>query len=141
LGKWVSERQAEGRYGEITAAAFDRNLGELSDVLGGCERLAGTPLPYPYSVMIHRTLYIYCFLLPFGLVGTLGMMTPVMSVLIAYSFMALEELAEEIAEPFGTSPNDLPLDTMSRVIEDTLMEMIGKRVPQTLVEPKYFVLL
>jgi ion channel-forming bestrophin family protein len=141
LGKWVSERKQEGEYGEITAAAFDRNLGGLSDVLGGCERLANTPLPYPYSVMIHRTLYVYCFLLPFALIGTLGMMTPIMSVLVAYSFMALEALADEIEEPFGTRPNDLALESMSQTIEETLMEMIGKGPREASIEPRDFVLL
>jgi len=125
----------------MTAAAFDHNLNGLSDVLGGCERLAGTPLPYPYSVMIHRTVYIYCFLLPFGLVGTLGVMTPVMSVLVAYTFMALEALAEEIEEPFGTLSNDLPLEEMSGMIEETLLEMAGRETPVSRSEPRKFVLL
>ena len=141
LGRWVAARSREGRYGEITAAAFDHNLNGLSDVLGGCERLAGTPLPYPYSVMIHRTVYIYCFLLPFGLVGTVGVMTPVMSVLVAYTFMALEALAEEIEEPFGTLPNDLPLEEMSWMIEETLLEMAGRPIPESRSEPRKFVLL
>ncbi len=141
LGRWVTARSREGRYGEMTATAFDHNLNGLSDVLGGCERLAGTPLPYPYSVMIHRTVYIYCFLLPFGLVGTLGVMTPVMSVLVAYTFMALEALAEEIEEPFGTLPNDLPLEEMSGMIEETLLEMAGKEIAESRSGPRKFVLL
>jgi predicted membrane chloride channel (bestrophin family) len=46
--------------------------------------------------------YLYCFLLPFGLVGSIGIMTPVISVLVAYTFMALECLAAEIEEPCGS---------------------------------------
>jgi len=134
LGQWVRERKNEGLFGEITAAAFDQNLSILSDVLGGCERLANTLLPYPYAIMIHRTVYLYCFLLPFGLVGSIGVMTPVISVLVAYTFMALECLAAEIEEPFGVSENDLALEMMSLSIEDTMREMAGQ--PARQVEQK-----
>jgi len=134
LGDWVRVRKIEGLYGEITAAAIDQNLGSLSDVLGGCERLANTLLPYPYAIMIHRTIYFYCFLLPFGLVGSVGFMTPVISVLVAYTFMALEALAAEIEEPFGTSENDLALEAMSQAIENTMREMAGQPLREG--EPK-----
>jgi ion channel-forming bestrophin family protein len=140
LGQWIAERQREARFGEITATAIDRNLHGLSDVLGACERIASTPLPYPYPVMIHRTVYIYCFLLPFGLVGDLGIMTPVISVLVAYTFMAWDAIAEEIEEPFGTMPNDLALESMSQGIEENVMEMIGRQPVASAPIPNRFVL-
>jgi putative membrane protein len=141
LGQWVRARKTEGLYGEITAAAFDQNLGILSDVLGGCERLANTLLPYPYAIMIHRTVYLYCFLLPFGLVGSIGIMTPLISVLVAYTFMALECLAAEIEEPFGTSENDLALESMSLVIENSMREMVGQPMPAVSpTKPEWFAL-
>ncbi|WP_263356281.1 bestrophin family protein [Acidicapsa ligni] len=141
LGKWVSDGLRKGEYGEITAVAFDRNLNDLSEVVGACERLANTPLPYPYSVMIHRTLYLYCLLLPFGLVSTLDYMTPVISVLVAYTFIALETLADEIEEPFGTLPNDLAIEYFSYGIEHSLQEMIGQSVPEPISGPKQYILL
>ena len=140
LGEWIAKRKEECLYGEITAAAIDHNLNRLSDVLGGCERLANTPLPYAYSVMIHRTVYGYCFLLPFGLVGTIGRMTPLISVLVAYTFMALEALASELEEPFGVSANDLALEHMSLGIEETMREMIGQPVSNVESLPERFVL-
>ena len=140
LGEWVADRKREGSFGEITAAAIDRNLHGLSEVLGGCERLASTPLPYPYQVMIHRTVYIYCFLLPFGLVGDLGIMTPLVSSLVAYTFMAWDAIAEEIEEPFGTMPNDLALDHLSYGVENNMLEMIGMKISKLAIQPDHFVL-
>jgi ion channel-forming bestrophin family protein len=140
LGEWMAKRQREGRFGEMIATAIDRNLHGLSDVLGGCERISSTPLPYPYPVMLHRIVYIYCFLLPFGLVGDLGIMTPVISVLVAYTFMAWDAIAEEIEEPFGTMPNDLALEHMSKGIESNIMEMIGKQADNLVAAPDGFVL-
>jgi putative membrane protein len=140
LGEWMAKRQREGRFGEMIATAIDRNLHGLSDVLGGCERISSTPLPYPYPVMLHRIVYIYCFLLPFGLVGDLGIMTPVISVLVAYTFMAWDAIAEEIEEPFGTMPNDLALEHMSHGIESNIMEMIGKQADNLVAATDGFVL-
>ena len=141
MGNWVSMRMQEGLFGEISAVAMDANLNHVSDVLGACERLANTPLPYPYSVMIHRTVYIYCLLLPFGLIGTVGVLTPVISVLVAYSFIALEALAQELENPFGTSPNDLPLERLCHGIEESLREMAGQQITTEETVPENYVLL
>ena len=123
MGEWVAARHREGRFGEMLTAAFDRNLNELATVIGGCERLANTPIPFGYSVIIHRTVYIYCALLPFGLLESTGVMTPLIATFVAYTFIALDTLAEELEEPFGTDYNDLPLDAMSASIERALLDM------------------
>ncbi|MDF6884119.1 hypothetical protein NLR28_26620, partial [Escherichia coli] len=60
LGEWVQRRAQAGTVDGYAALAFDRNLNELSNSIGGCERIAGTPLPFAYSVMIHRTVYFFC---------------------------------------------------------------------------------
>lgn len=109
--------------------AFDHNLNQLSDIAGGCERIASTPIPFSYSILLHRTVYVYCFLLPFGLVDSIGWMMPVIVVFIGYAFMALDAIVAEIEEPFGTSPNDLGLNAMSHTIEIALLEMAGDDVP------------
>ena len=106
--------------------AIDRNLNGLSDVIGGCERIVSTPLPFAYSVMIHRTVYFFCASLPFGLVDSIGIFTPVFAVFVAYTFMAHEAIAAQLEEPFGTDDNDLALNTMSAMIEDALRDLRGE---------------
>jgi putative membrane protein len=125
LGEWLSEARREGRLEPVLCPAIEATLGNLSHVIGGCERISNTPIPFTYSVIIHRTVYCYCILLPFGLVDTTGTMTPLIVAFISYTFFALEALSDEIEEPFGTMPNDLALETMSRFIEGTLRESIG----------------
>jgi putative membrane protein len=65
-------------------------------------------------------------------VDSIGWMTPVMVVFIAYTFMALDAVANEIEEPFGRQPNDLALNAMSHTIETTLLEMAGEPLPASL---------
>ncbi|QVX40034.1 bestrophin family protein [Ralstonia solanacearum] len=131
LGEWVQRRAGEGE-GSLDAwavLAFDRNLGSLSNVIGGCERIVSTPLPFAYSVMIHRTVYFFCAALPFGLVESIGLFTPLFSVFVAYTFMAHEAIAAQIEEPFGTEDNDLALNAMSTMIEGAVRDMLGEPVP------------
>ncbi len=126
MAAWVQQAREKDKIDTILQSAFDDNLNKLSEIVGGCERIASTPIPYSYRVLLHRTVYIYCFLLPFGFVDSLGWMTPIIVTFIAYTFVALEAIADEIEEPFGTEPNDMALNAMCSMIENTLLEMAGK---------------
>lgn len=140
LGDWLNQAQNDGKIDSITKMGMDQNLDKLSDIIGGCERIANTPIPFPYHVLLHRTVYIYCFLLPFGLIDTIGWMTPIMVTFIGYTFMALDAIVDEIAEPFGLESNDLALNSICRTIEHSLLETAGLPVPDAAINgDKYFV--
>ncbi len=125
LARWVQERRREGQLPDILAANMDANLDSIAEVITGCERIANTPIPYAYNVLLHRTVYGYAALLPFGLVDSIGYLTPLMAVFVAYTFMALEAIAGELEDPFGREPNDLALDALARTIERTVLETVG----------------
>ncbi len=141
---WLSEQlrqlRLNGQIDPIQATELDRSLSGLNDAFGGCERIAYTPLPFTYSVILHRTVYLYCFMLPFGLLDAIGIMTPVMVAFVAYTFFAIEALSDEIEEPFGLLPNDLALDAMAINIESALLEMLGDRELPKPLEPVNFLL-
>ena len=131
----LGELRKQGAICPILFSTFDRQLSLLNEDLGGCERLASTPVPFAYSVILHRTVYMYSFLLPFGLVNTVGLMTPLIVAFVSYTFLAIEALAEELQEPFGLEPNDLALDAMTVTIEATLREMLGEQAYPPPPEP------
>lgn len=124
--------------GATLAWIFDAQVNELATDLASCERIANTPIPYPYGVLIHRTVYLYCFMLPFGLVDAIGVATPLVSVFVAYTLFALEAIAQEISEPFGTAPNCLALDAMTRGIERSLREQSGEALPPAITPCKRY---
>ncbi|WP_091434638.1 bestrophin family protein [Flavobacterium degerlachei] len=140
LGVWVNKAKLSGRIDSITQAAFDANLNKISDIIGGCERIASTPIPYTYSILLHRTVYIYCFLLPFGFVESTVWVTPFVIVFIAYTFVALEAIADELEDPFGTQPNDLALEAMSEMIENTLAEIDNKTIVAIPPPKSYYII-
>lgn len=137
MGKWLKAARDSGRIEAILAANIDHNLNELSNIIGGCERIASTPIPYTYKVLLHRTVYFYCFLLPFGFVDSLGWIMPVIVTFIAYTFVALEAVADELEDPFGLEPNDLALNALCNMIESTLYEMQGHTLPDTPLQKGY----
>ena len=113
------------------AADMDQQLSGLAAVAAGCERIQNTPIPFPYTLLLHRTAWLYCFLLPFGLVDSVGFMTPFVVAIVAYTFFGLDALGDEIEEPFGTADNHLPLDAMCREVEIDLLAALGEReLPQ-----------
>ena len=119
----------QGEISDIIYTQMNQYVTELSLVQTGCDRIATTPLPFAYSVLLNRTVYFFCFMLPFSLGSLLGLATPLLVGILAYTFLGLDALSSEIEEPFGTQSNDLPLDSMVRTIEIELLSTLGKPTP------------
>ena len=134
--EWVREQRQQGRVAGPLVQALEQPLAQIGVAIGGCERLASTPIPFTYGVIVHRTIYLYCLLLPFGLVDSIGPMTPVVVVFIAYTFFALEALGSELEDPFGTSPNDLALEAICWTIETSVLESLGVAQDQWPAQPQ-----
>jgi putative membrane protein len=111
---------------------LDERLSGMAALQAGCERIFSTPLPMTYSLMLQRSAFWFCLLLPFGLVSVTGWATPLFTALVAYSFFGLDALSEELEDPFGTGINDLALDSLCRVNEISVFEALGEPPPPTL---------
>ena len=96
---------------------IDTQIKSLVDVIGGCERIKNTPIPYSYNIFLKKFIFIYGISLPFGLVTDLGYWAIPISTFILYVLCSLELLAEEIEDPFGEDANDLPLDALCEGIK------------------------
>jgi putative membrane protein len=128
----------EGRIDSCLAASIDATLSAMTASATSCERIKNTPIPFSYTLLLHRTAYVYCFLLPFGLVDSIGFMTPFVVAIVAYTFFGLDALGDEIEEPFGLAANDLPLDAICRAIEIELRESLhDAHVPAPLAPVNY----
>ena len=117
-----------GEISDIIYHDLKQHVIELGAIQAGCDRILSTPLPYSYSVLLHRTVYCFCIILPFSLESTLGFWTPVIVGLIAYLFLGLDALSAELEEPFGLQENDLALDSMTRLIEREMLSSLGEEL-------------
>lgn len=127
IAQGYSQLHREQRLDPMLLANIDAQVTRLSYVLGGCERIQGTPIPFAYILLLHRTVYMYCLLLPFCLIGSVGWVTPLMVGVLSYTFFGLDALGDQIENPFDRLPNDLALDAMCRTVEIGLGELLGQR--------------
>ncbi|MDQ1094933.1 MULTISPECIES: bestrophin family protein [Chryseobacterium] len=139
IADWLNDQHSKGNIDSIIMASMDERLNQFSTILGGCERIHNTPLPFAYSVLLHRTVYLYCFWLPFGLVDIVGWMMPLVVLLISYTFIALDAIIQEIGEPFGEEENDLALNSICRTIEYSIFEQAGIQQEQPVIVHSYVV--
>lgn len=130
LGERTMALARQSGASDMVQVHLDEQLTRMSYVLGGCERIKNTPIPYPYILMLHRIVHLYCFLLPFCLVDSIGWFTPFAVCVLGYTFFGLDALGDQIADPFDTQPNDLPLDAMCQGHEIAVLEMVGEEAPE-----------
>ncbi|MFZ5552296.1 MAG: bestrophin family protein [Bacteroidota bacterium] len=109
---------------ETEFLSIDNDLRALADVMGGCERIKNTPIPFSYSLFIKKFITIYVFTLPLGLIPDFQYWSIPIELFVFYVMVSLELLAEEIEDPFGSDDNDLPTDELSAKIHDNISEII-----------------
>lgn len=136
----ISDLERAGRLTLSEALVARESLLRFAQSLVACERLANTPLPFAYTLLLHRTAYIFCFVMPFGFADTLGWLTPIATALVGYTFFGLDALAEELEEPFGTRPNALPLDAYATAVEIAMRRALGETDLPVMPEPVHYVL-
>ncbi|MEP7366842.1 MAG: bestrophin family ion channel [Acidobacteriota bacterium] len=133
----VSLRHAyeRGWIDSMRWTSFDRSLTELTNIQGACERIKNTPLPRQYDFLPRLLVGFFCILLPFGLVGGLGLLTPVASTLIGFIFVALDSVGREIENPFENTVHDTPMTSLTRTIEINLRQHLGDALSPRDIKP------
>ena len=116
------------------------HLAGLTHAQAVCERIKHTPLPFPYTLLLHRTIYLFCILLPFAMAEPLGWLTPIFTAIVSYTFFGLDAIADELEDPFGRDENDLPTDAIVRNIERDVLAALGVTELPPQLEPVDFVL-
>ncbi|HEY8375002.1 MAG TPA: bestrophin family ion channel [Nannocystis sp.] len=126
LAELFDEAYRSGLIHPHHLVVLHQSLTSLTDIQGGCERIANTPIPFAYQVLLRRIVAVYSYALPFGVLEPLGLLTPVVVLMMSYAFYGLDALGEEIQEPFGNDPNDLPLSALCTTIEIDLLQRLGE---------------
>ncbi len=106
---------------------LDNQVSQLTDIIGACERIKSSPIPFSYIVFMKRFIFIYCITLPIGLIPDFEYWSVPITVFIFYVMVSLEMLAEEIEDPFGTDNNDLPLAELAWKIKSDVKELSNEK--------------
>jgi putative membrane protein len=107
-------------------ATLASTLGDMANAQGGMERINNTPFPRQYATYPVVFTHGFCLLLPLGLVGSLGIYTPLGSTVAGFLFLALLQIGNDMQAPFANTENDVPLTSLTRLIEINLRDGLGQ---------------
>jgi len=102
---------------------LENEIEKLSNILGACERIRNTPIPFGYSIHLKRILLIYLITLPFGFIREMSWWCIPLMMMVFFTMIGIELIGEEIEDPFGMDVNDLPFDELQVKIEGNLDEI------------------
>ncbi|WMI97779.1 bestrophin family protein [Pseudomonas chlororaphis subsp. aurantiaca] len=140
VGQQCSTLAESGAINEWRYTLLANHLSSLTNAQTICERIKGTPLPFPYTLLLHRTSYIFCILLPFAMAEPLGWLTPIFTAIVSYTFFGLDAIGDELEDPFGRDENDLPTNALVRTIEREVLDALGATQLPPVLQPVDFVL-
>lgn len=123
LYRRVAEWRACDRIAGDELRAVDMELAKLMDICGACERIARTPMIRSYKIFARQCIGLFLITLPWGIAHDFGWWTIPLTVIIAYFMIGLETVAEHVEEPFGTDEDDLDLESLCAVIDQSVAEV------------------
>src|ERR1044072_1034391 len=103
---------------------INTELQSFTDIVGACERIRNTPIPFSYSVFLKKFIFFYVMTMPFSYVFNAHYLVILIVVFVFYVLASLELIAEEIEDPFGKDANDLPTDTICENIRKHVKEIL-----------------
>ncbi len=106
---------------------FKPQLQALLDILGACERIKKTPIPFSYNVYLKIFITVYGLLLPFAVIPEFGFVAIPVVMFIFFAFIGVELMAEEIEDPFGLDCNDLPTGDIAHTIKNNVFEILDHK--------------
>lgn len=123
------ERLAMDRFAFLQ---IDKERAQLIDHIGACERILKTPLPRVYAIKIRRFIVLFLATLPLALLHKLngGWLIPLITMLVAYPLLSLDQIGVELQNPFAQSNvSHLPLGDISATIERNVLALLKEETP------------
>lgn len=127
--KRIAEAHRQGDINEGDYINIKPQHQALLDILGACERIKKTPIPYSYAVYLKIFISVYGVLLPLALVTSFHLVTVPLSMFVFFALLGVELLGEEIEDPFGLDCNDLPTGDIAHTIQKNVFEILENRTP------------
>lgn len=113
-----------GVFSEADMINLRPHVAALLDIMGACERIKKTPIPFSYNVYIKVFILAYCLILPFGLIDEFHYYTIPLVMFVFFAMAGVELIGEEIEDPFGLDCNDLPTGTIAATIKNNVYEIL-----------------
>ncbi len=134
----LKKLEEDGGITEYKHVWLQQLISRLVDSQGASERIKNYPFPRQYASTGLFINYIFCALIPFGLLDIFLQsellhywLTVPFSTIIIWIFFLVDRIGDYSENPFDSAYNDVPISSISRVIEIDLLEMLEeKNLPQ-----------
>jgi putative membrane protein len=127
----------------ICFVEFKKVLAEFLNNQGAAERIKNFPYPRQYATLNLWFVKLFVLLLPLGMLsefdklgGNFVWLTVPFSMMSGWVFTTMEKIGEASENPFEGSANDVPITSMSRMIEIDLKEMLHETDIPEAIKPK-----
>lgn len=135
--KDVLSLQKQGLIDSFRHVEIERVLVDLYTHQGKSERIKNYPFPRQYATVGEFFVWIFIFLLPFGMMGEFDKMgegliwlTVPFAMITSWVFHTMEMIGDYSENPFEGIYNDVPITSLARTIEIDLREMLDEdKVP------------
>ncbi len=126
LGVYLQKQAESDRIDSNNFVAMHSHINALVEGLTSCERITKTPLPISYCIYLKRLILIYCLGLPFHLVVEIDWLAAIAVGFVSFILLGIEQIGNEIENPFGHDFNDLPIDAICDGITANVAQAIAR---------------
>lgn len=124
----------DGGISEYKHVWMHQFIAKFFDEQGMTERIKNFPFPRQYASTGLWINYIFCSLIPFGLLDIFEIsknihvwLTVPFSTIIIWIFFLVDRIGDFSENPFEAAYNDVPISSISRTIEIDLLEMLEEK--------------
>ena len=124
----ISSSYLSGLIDTIQAKMMDENITSFEDQIGASERILKTPVPFGFVLHLRWLIILYIICTPLFLMNILGWSAVPVSVIFAYTLTGLEDISQEIENPFRQAWHALPIDGICHAIRKNLLEIQARNL-------------
>lgn len=166
--KHIKELQEQGYIWQFSHLEMENMLVEFYTLQGKNERIKNFPYPRQFATLNVYFIWTFIILLPFGVMGAFEEMSELLQgyvadagqpansisaivsrhfiwltipfcMIISWFFNGMDLVGSLTENPFGNTPNDIPITSMSRGIEIDMLEMIdADDIPDPIAAQHHF---
>jgi putative membrane protein len=150
----IRDMFASGDIALLHHTEMQKTLKDLIDQHARAERIKNFPYPRQYAIINRMFIWSFALLLPMGVVKEFSQLNAPgslqqhmvwlaipFSVLVAWMYVALDQVGESTENPFEGGANDVPITHMCGSIEHELRTMLGECAAAAPAEPRNHILL
>lgn len=116
----LNKLYTDGKLSRVQFLDLNRCISRNSEQLSAAEALKGTPPPKPYIIHIRGFLISYMLMIPFGFTEEYSIWMLLFLITFFFFYSGLEIVSEEVEDPFGFDPDDLPVEPLTADIENRI---------------------